>query len=177
MKEMFETLKMLGASLLVVIISYLTGKYLGFTSFSFAWVLNFSLMAWYTFINSIYNFPLNSSYFKVRNWEEKTSLYTYLGVRIYKKLLVWTGWENITRKENPIKKDANTLQSLAYNSRSSEFGQSVIAVIVLIITIGVSRSLADAKWLLLTNLLLNIYPVMLQRYNRPRYERLIKYFQ
>jgi len=134
-------------------------------------------MAWYTYIYFIFNFPLSSSYFKPRKWEKKSSIYTYLGVPHFKKLLVLTGWEKITRKENPIKKDSKTLKSLVYYCRSSELGHSVIAAIVLVNTIAVSMSVADAKWLLLTNILLNIYHVMLQRFNRQRYERLRKFLE
>ena len=156
----------------LVLISYFTARYFGVTSFSFAWVINFSLMAWYTFINSIFNFPLRSSYFKTREWEKKTTIYTYLGVKYFKKFWVLTGWEKITRKDNLIKKDKKLLKSLAYKSRSAEFGHTIIAVMIFILSIRVSNTLAGAKWLLITNLILNIYPVILQRYNRQRYERL-----
>jgi len=177
MKKIFLTSKTLIASFLVVIITGLTGRFFGVTGFSFAWVLNFTLMAWFTYINSIYKFPLKSSYFKSRSWERNTRIYNLLGITYFKKLLVLTGWEKITRKENPIKKDPRSLKLLVNNSRSSEFGHLVIAIIVLIFTVIVSHTLKDAMWLLITNILLNIYPVLLQRYNRQRYERFEKYFE
>lgn len=175
LKIILAAIRIIAASLLVVLISYFTARFSGVSSFGFAWVINFSLMAWYTYLNSIIKFSLRSSYFKSREWEKRFPVYRYLGVNYFKKFLVLIGWEKITRKENPITRDKTVLKTLAYNSRSSEFGHTIIAVILFILSIGVANTIAEAKWLLITNVILNIYPVILQRYNRQHYERLKKY--
>lgn len=162
------------ATFIVGIICYLTGRFFSFTSFTFAWVLNFMLMAWYTYLASNLNFRYNSNYFCSTPFEKGGRIYRYFKIDLYRKLLVKIGWEKITRKEYGNKNDLSSWKKREYNSRSSETGHTIIAFIVFILALTLTGTLAEAKWLLITNLFLNIYPVMLQRYNRPRYLRIIK---
>lgn len=165
---------------LIIIIALLTfgfcytvGIFLGFSSFAFAWVLNFSLMALYTFIASRIKFRLNSSYFEPGKFEKRGKLYKAVGVPLYKKLLVWIGWEKLNKKNSVLKPDYNSLKQLEYQTRSSEFGHTLIFVLVNFTAVIVTDTLRDAKWLIILNLLLNLYPVLLQRYNRPRYQMVL----
>lgn len=155
------------------LISYITGLVFSFTSFSFSWVLNFLLMAWYTFLASRINPKLDAGYFKTKPFERGGSIYKYLGVHIYRKLLIWVGWESISRNKHPVKNDLNSLKSCEYHTRSSELGHTIIALIVAITTLCIASSFSEAKWLVITNILLNIYPIMVQRFNRSRYNKLI----
>lgn len=161
------------ATLVVILLSYAMGVMFGFTSFIFSWELNFLLMIWYTLLVSQIKPKLNLNYFKVKPFEKDGKLYKYFGVYLYRKLLVWVGWEKISRKNNPVKNDRALLSICEHNTRLSELGHTLIAIIVFITTICVSSSLNQAKWLIITNILLNIYPIMVQRFNRPRYTRII----
>lgn len=64
-------------------------------------------------------------------------------------------------------------KNIEYHTRSSEAGHTLIALLVFL-TAAFLDSLVQAKWLLVTNLLLNFYPVMLQRYNRSHYRRILQ---
>ena len=156
------------------LICYLTGIYLSFTGFAFAWVLNFVLMAWHTYIDSLFDWKYKSSWFDTRNFEKGGAVYKYLGVHLYRKLLVVIGWEKISRKESKITNSRDALSLVEAKSRSSEAGHAVIFIIVGVITIFVAENLREALWLIILNLLLNVYPIIVQRYNRPRYRRLLK---
>jgi hypothetical protein len=152
---------------------YYWGKFSGFTGFSFAWILNFVLMAWYTFLDNLFNWKYKSSYFDSLAFEKAGAIYKFFGVHLYRKFLVWTGWEKISRKDMKISSKRNSLELAEYKSRSSEAGHSIIFLIVGFVTILVAGNLQEALWLIILNLLLNVYPIMVQRYNRPRYRRLL----
>ncbi|WP_205502622.1 glycosyl-4,4'-diaponeurosporenoate acyltransferase CrtO family protein [Rufibacter psychrotolerans] len=130
-------------------------------------------MAWYTALVALSVPKLNSRYFNSYRFEQEGRIYEYLGVHFYRKLLVWTGWEKVSRKANPIRKDLASLTTADRNSRTSEAGHLVIAVIVFAVAGLVMRSWSEARWLLVLNVVLNIYPVLLQRFNRPRYRRVL----
>ncbi|WP_256003429.1 glycosyl-4,4'-diaponeurosporenoate acyltransferase CrtO family protein [Pedobacter deserti] len=142
-------------------------------SFAFAWVLNFLLMACAAFLSDAMQSRYASPYFLEKKWEQKGKLYEYFGINIYRKLLVWTGWEKLTRKTLPIGNNTEALTKLYQQTKISELNHTVIFMIVLgfnvyvALIFGFSRSLS----LLILNILLNLYPIFLQRYNRPRIKR------
>lgn len=150
------------------------GKFFGFTEFTFGWVLNFVLMAWYTYVDAVFNWKYRSTYFDTQRFEKGGTIYKYFGVDFYRKILVWTGWEKLRLKENKMRNNKASLAHAELKFRSSETGHSVIFLIVLLVTILVADTLKEAFWLLILNLLLNIYPVFVQRYNRPRYRRVLR---
>jgi hypothetical protein len=103
-------------------------------------------------------------------------IYKYLGVHFFRKLLVRSGWERSRKKETPIRKSLVILEYYEYRTRTSEFGHGIIAIIIAIISVYVAMvySFKETIWLILFNIVLNIYPMMVQRYNRPRVRRVIK---
>lgn len=165
------------SSLTAFIVCYGTGRFLSFTGFTFCWVLNFILMAWYTLISHKLNLKLNSPYFEEKLWEKNGKIYRYFGVDVYRKLLVWAGWEKIVRSKNKFERNLSSIKEIELKTRDSELGHLVIAIIVFITAFLTANSLWEARWFIITNLLLNIYPIMLQRYNRPRLRRFIGHFQ
>lgn len=162
------------ASGLSLIICFYTGKLFGFTGFSFAWVLNFVLMAWFTYIDSLFTWKYRSPYFDSRRFEKEGAVYKYFGVNLYRKLLVWTGWERLRIKENKMRSNRSALEHAEFKSKSSEVGHSVIFLIVALVTVWVANTFREALWLIILNILLNVYPVLVQRYNRPRYRKLLR---
>lgn len=171
---MIKGLKISLATILAFCVCYYWGKFAGYTGFSFAWVLNFSLMAWYTYIDSLFEWKFESGYFKPQAFEKGGTIYRFLGVHYFRRLLVLVGWESISRKNNRISKDESALKWAEHRTRSSEVGHTVIFAIVLMVTLLVCGSFRQASWLLILNLLLNVYPVLVQRYNRPRYQRVLQ---
>jgi hypothetical protein len=149
--------------------------YIGMDRFSFAWALNFLLMLCVLAFIEALKSQLTSSYYNEKGWERRGKIYEYLGINFFRKLLVWTGWERLNKKSNPIEKNTNALINLHYQTKKSELGHVIILLIVLgfnvfvVFKFGVLKSL----WLLILNVLLNLYPIFLQRYNRPRIERAI----
>jgi hypothetical protein len=148
----------------------------GLHSFLFAWVLNFMLMTGTLFITRTFKPRLASSYYDPKRWEARGKIYKWLGVHQFRKLLVWTGWERLNKGSGPVKKRLDALEHLEYSTRQSEFGHSIIFVIVFTFSLFVASSygIRHSLWLFSLNLFLNIYPIGVQRYNRPRLQQAIK---
>jgi signal transduction histidine kinase len=144
-------------------------------SFSFAWALNFLLMFCAFAFTGGLKIQYASSYYDEKEWENKGKVYEYLGVNLFRKLLVLIGWEKVIRKATPISKSAEDLANLCHQTRKSELGHAIIFIVVLGFTIFVAFRYGIEKsiWLLTLNVIFNLYPVFLQRYNRPRILRAI----
>ena len=164
--------------MIVIITACLVGAlvyYIKIDSFSFAWSLNFLLMmAALSFTETLKN-GLNSSYYEEKHWERKGKVYENLGINVFRKILVWIGWEKLNKKTNPVKKDIAALQHLHFQTKKSELGHLIILVIVFGFNLFVAFKFGvlSSLWLFALNVLLNLYPIFLQRYNRPRIERAI----
>lgn len=159
----------------IALLAYLQG----FTSFSFAWVLNFMLMMAVSSLMQTFKPEFKARYFDSKAWEASGKVYRWFGVHAFRKLLVWTGWEKLHKAANPVKKDLNALKQLEYNTRQADFGHLVIFFIVMALTIWVAyqEGIAQSWWLISLNVILNVYPIMVQRYNRPRLQKAIQVYE
>lgn len=81
-------------------------------SFSFAWALNFVVMIWVSAFIEAQKNQLTSSYYDEKQWEQRGKIYEYLGINIFRKLLVLVGWEKVIRKSNSIEKNTQALIKL-----------------------------------------------------------------
>lgn len=162
-------------AVVTVALVYALIRYIGMEGFSFAFALNFLLMACILMFIVTLKSPLNSPYFDEKSWEKRGSIYESAGINVFRKLLVGIGWERLNKKSKPVQKDTKTLVHLHYRTKQDELCHLIIMFIVLGITIFVAFKFGILKslWLLILNILLNIYPIFLQRYNRPRIERAI----
>ncbi|SKB87035.1 glycosyl-4,4'-diaponeurosporenoate acyltransferase CrtO family protein [Dyadobacter psychrophilus] len=161
--------------IVTIALVYALIHFIGVQGFAFAWALNFLLMACALTFTETLKSPLTSPYFNEKEWECKGKIYESFGVNFYRKLLVWTGWEKLNKKSNPIEKNTKALTHLHYRTKHSELGHLIIFIIVLgfNIFVAIEFGIIQSLWLLILNILLNLYPVFLQRYNRPRIERAI----
>lgn len=150
--------------------------YIKMDGFAFAWILNFMLMLFTTGFTGALNSPLSSSYFDEKIWEKKGKIYESLGINIFRKLLVIIGWEKVIRKTYPLEKNNQALTKLHYQTKKSELDHLIILVIVFGFNVFVAFKFGFIKSLslLILNILLNLYPVLLQRYNRPRIARALR---
>ena len=151
------------------------GLWQGLTSFLYAWALNFMLMLGVQYFIDALRFRLNSSYFDPKPWEHNGKMYRYFGVNVFRKLLVLIGWERLHKAESPVLKKLEALKHLEQNTRKSELGHLIIFIIVFIVNlvVGIKYGFGQSIWLLVLNILLNAYPMAVQRYNRPRLNQII----
>ncbi|MDR7211004.1 hypothetical protein [Flavobacterium piscis] len=170
----------LGLIILVTIgLTYGIVKYIGVTGFLFAWILNFMLMMCVLMFTETLKSKFGSNYYKTKDWENKGKIYETFGINLFRKLLVLVGWEKLNKKSNPVKNDLEALLLLEYRTKQSELGHLIIFFIVFGFTIYVSLkfTFVASLWLLFLNVILNFYPILLQRYNRPRLQRALELFR
>ncbi|MFC5411901.1 hypothetical protein ACFPMF_21435 [Larkinella bovis] len=151
-------------------------RYLDVTSVAFSIGVNFALMFWFTLLESQLKPTLNASYFNAYPFEKQGKLYRMLGIEWYRAILIKSGWEKIRQQQTPIKKSLADFQAYERASRVAEVGHLVIGTIVFLLAgyVVLAYSALDALGLIVSNLFLNVYPILLQRYTRPRLQRVIE---
>jgi hypothetical protein len=170
----------LSAIIIATIVSvYALTYFMKMDRFTYAWALNFLLMLWVSAFVEALKSPLTSAYYHEKKWERKGRLYELIGINYFRKLLVLIGWEKVIRRSTPIEKSTAALMNLHHQTKKSELGHVIILYVVMGFTIVVAFQFGVLKsiWLLSLNILLNLYPVLLQRYNRPRIQRAINLSQ
>jgi hypothetical protein len=139
--------------------------------------VTFLFMALFTFIlGALFQPAYVSAYFTPRPFERNGAIYRWFGIRLYASALRVIGWEKIIRKDQAITLDVESLQGFEHWTRGAETVHTLAAIVVagMTVWVGAVHSLGETKWLVLSNLLFNVYPVMLQRYNRARVTRLLR---
>ncbi|HEY9259931.1 hypothetical protein [Chitinophaga sp.] len=172
---MKKTFILISIAIITIVAVCFLVKYMKMDRFMFAWALNFLLMLCTLTFTQALNSQFTSSYYDEKKWEQRGKIYEQLGINFFRKLLVWTGWEKLNKKSNPIAKTPEALINLHYQTKKNELGHVMIFFIVLGFNVFVAFKFGILKslWLLILNVLLNLYPIFLQRYNRPRIERVI----
>lgn len=155
---------------------YVLVRTIGMQKAGFAISLNFLLMGGALMFMETLKSKLQSAYFNQQPWEAGGKIYQRLGINFFRKLLVWVGWEKLGKATKPVGKGAETLAHLHYRTKIDELGHLIILIIVSAFTlvVAIRFGIAKAMPLLMSNILLNLYPVMLQRFNRPRIARAMR---
>lgn len=173
--KLTKSLLLIFIGVITIVLVYGLIHYIGMQVFLFAWTLNFLLMSCVFAFTETLKSELASSYYDEKAWEQRGKIYESFGIHFFRKLLVWIGWEKLNKKANPIEKNTKALLHLHYKTKQSELGHIIILIIVLGFNIYVAFKFGvlQSLWLLILNIVLNFYPILLQRYNRPRIERAI----
>ncbi|WP_461139662.1 glycosyl-4,4'-diaponeurosporenoate acyltransferase CrtO family protein [Spirosoma pomorum] len=135
-------------------------------------------MFWFTVLESQLKPAFTSRYFDSYPFEKCGKVYQALGIEWYRALLIKIGWDKIRQQQTPIKKDVTNFIAYERATRISEAGHLIIAIIVFLVTCYIlfTYSILNARWLILSNIFFNIYPILLQRYTRPTIQRIISKF-
>jgi hypothetical protein len=119
-------------------------------------------------------------YYRLRTFEHEGRSYEYLGVHWFKKLVrhgPFTIFAPTLRLQRKITELSGTeLTRLEGEMCKTEAGHLAIGLIVILMAAYTAiRGWWDAAgWLLLFNIPLNIYPLLLQRYNRAKLQPLLE---
>lgn len=143
-------------------------------SVAFAFVVVWVPMVWMGTVSRVVTPRLPASVHRLRAWERNGSLYTLVGVTVFKRLLrrgplaVFNPGLHL-----PAVRSAENLAILDQRMRAAEASHFIVfALTVLLVVVQlVARWWTTAGWTMLFNVVLNGYPVMLQRYNRGRLAR------
>ena len=145
------------------------GRALGARSVAFAFLVNWMTMAWMGIAGRLFPPRLPERYFAIRSFERSGRLYEAVGVRVVK----WAVRRGPLHLFNPhlrLPRDptAAGLRHLERRMREPETAHVWLFVMMLAVAghALVRGWWAAAAWTMLFNVVLNAYPVMLQRYNR-----------
>ena len=146
------TTVIISAALIYALISYM-----GMEGLSFAFALNFLLMACALTFTETLKSKLNAPYFDEKPWEIRGRVYESLGINVFRRLLVLVGWETLNKKSKPLKKYTNALTHLYYRTKQDELGHLIIMIIVLGFNILVAFRFGflQSLWLLILNVTFN----------------------
>ncbi len=148
----------------------------GFPSPITAFLVNGLVVAWMAMVALSIRLPLPSRYYDIKACENGGRVYEHLGVRFFKKLVRSGPLSIFSRTLRLPKDDARAaLRQLDQTMRRAE-AIHVFSFLPIwpFICYSVLRKWSNAAgWLLLFNLMVNGYPIMLQRYNRIRLHKLL----
>jgi hypothetical protein len=157
-----------------------TAEAFGIHSPLFAFLANWLVMAWVAVIGQVWEFRMPERYYRLRTFEHEGRSYEYLGVHWFKKLVrhgPFTIFAPTLRLQRKITELSGTeLTRLEGEMCKTEAGHLAIGLIVILMAAYTAiRGWWDAAgWLLLFNIPLNIYPLLLQRYNRAKLQPLLE---
>lgn len=164
-------------AIFIIFVFSLFPKVFPFTGFVFAVELHFLLMGWFAATTALLKMDFSSSYYDSKEFEKSGKFYLSFGVKYFKNFLFLIGWEKMMASSKaPVSVNLENLKKREIDSCASEWAHGMIAILVLGIIPFLYDSIFDAKWMLLLTILTHVYPVILQRYNRPRFRRAIRYF-
>jgi len=148
----------------------------GFRSLIFAFLINWLVMSWVAVIGPIVHLSFAPGYYTIKPFEQTGQVYERLGIRPFKRL-VRRGPLSLFSPTLRFPKDKTVpaLRGLETEMRKAETGHVLIFVVMLLfVGYALLQGWLDAvAWLLLFNILINGYPIMLQRYNRIKLQELI----
>jgi hypothetical protein len=169
-------LVIIATTVIVAAILTLSAGAFGFRNPITAFLTNWLVMAWMAMLALAIRLPLPSAYYDIRTCERSLSIYQQLGIRVFNKV-VRRGPLSIFSRTLRLAKGNTTaaLQHLDHKVRGAEAIHvwSFLAIWPFI-CYSVLREWPDAAgWLLLFSVVVNGYPIMLQRYNRIRLQKLL----
>ena len=171
MKAIKQILVFTVATVVVVLLVACCAHFIGFRNPGFAFIVNWLVMTWVAVIGGVLHvsLPLPPRYYRIRPFESDGRIYEFLGTCLFKRL-VSCGPLLALNPTIRFSGDRSSLSGLAQKMRDGEAGHLIIFLIMLVILgYAVINGWWDlAAWLLLFNILINVYPMMLQRYNRAR---------
>lgn len=131
-------------------------------------------MGWYAFSMPYLNLDYSSSYYNLRLFEKEGMVYKYFGLNVFRWFLKTIRWnKSIDVSKGVILKNVDRLEKREKHTREAELAHMLLFIHFIVIIMFSLFSKNNVFWLFLLNIILHIYPVFVQRYNRPRYLKLI----
>ena len=120
-------------------------------------------------VRHVVPFALPPRYHRLRPIEIDGRLYRDLGVVTFKWLLFKSGVENLNFSAR-LSHGRSGLVGLERGIREAETDHAITLLVMAVMTLyaAVHAWWALTSWLLLANVVVNVYPIMLQRHNRAR---------
>lgn len=142
-----------------------------------ALLLNWSVLTCLAVAGQRFQFRLPASYYDHRSFERSGRVYEIVGVRLFWHVMRSAPFSSLNpelrRNRRRTRADLDQLDQQMRQAESSHVYAFAIMIVVAAMVGGIS-STATAGWILGISILINGYPVILQRYNRLRLNRVTR---
>lgn len=158
----------IATAVLVVVLAWATSA-LDRTGVAFAFVVVWAPMTWLGTISRVVTPRLPDRWHELRGFELDGRLYERLGVRVVKRLLRRGPLAAFNPHLHlPAERTPQQLAQLDQRMRDAEASHAILLIVTLAAAVvsAVGGGWTTSAWIVSFDLLLNGYPVMLQRYNR-----------
>lgn len=149
----------------------------GFRSPVSAFLINWLAMSGVAIVGQTVHLSFPRGYYGIRAFERTGRLYERLGIRLFKRLVRRGPLAIFSPSLRfPEERTNLALQHLNCEMRKAETGHLIVFLLILLfVSYALIMGWFDAAgWLLVFNVLINGYPIMLQRYNRIKLQELIQ---
>ena len=164
------------ATIVALVLTVWSWDAFGFRSPVFAFLVNWLAMSWVALIGPLVQFSFAPGYYATQPFEHTGQVYERLGIRLFKRLVRRGPLAMFSPTLRfPKDKTVPALRILENEMRKAETGHVLIFVLMFVfVGYALLQGWFDTvAWLLLFNILINGYPIMLQRYNRIKLHELI----
>lgn len=147
-----------------------------FLTFLLAWIITLFVTGVFAFL--VFAYPIEKtlpeSYYTVKNSRKLKQYYTLLNVEVFKKALLATIWRSKKRQAAYFDGSIKGLENLNVQSKKSEWGHlfpfiTISFIIIYLIGLQLFRL---SLFVLILNIVGNLYPILLQRHHRMRIQQL-----
>ena len=148
----------------------------GFRSPISALLVNWMVLSWTATETLLAHLSFPSAYYDTKPFERTGQLYERIGIRLVKKLLRRGPLRILSPTlQFPKEKTVSALRNLENEMRKAETAHALTFILMLwVVGYAAVKGWLDAViWMLLFDVLINVYPIMLQRYNRIKLQEFI----
>ncbi|HEX8990048.1 MAG TPA: hypothetical protein VF784_00080 [Anaerolineales bacterium] len=149
----------------------------GFRSPIFAFVVNWFTLAWIATVTLVARISLPAGYYTSKPFERTGQVYERMGIRLVKRFLRRGPLRVLSPTLRlPTERTLPALRNLENEMRKAETAHAITFLCMLLV-VGyalVQGRLDAGLWMLLFSIVINIYPILLQRYNRIKLQELIR---
>jgi hypothetical protein len=178
MKLSVQIFTLLTASTIALFLIRYAGDTFGCNSFLFGFLINWVAVSWIALVGQVIPVLMPPNYYPIRPFEKDGSLYDLIGIKWFKRLVTW---RPLTVLSPTIQLDRRraSLSTLECEMKKAEAGHLIVFFMMVIFCMYALANLwfVAAIWIMLWNVVLNGYPVLLQRYNRARLIRITQHIR
>ena len=146
----------------------------GFGSWAFAVWGHLLLLVWAVLFYRLTGWQPPRAWLRPARWECRGELYRWLGVPIVRRALASRLWRRFNPDFQFSERGKAALRQMECAMVRAETGHFLAGMASLLFTAGIGMHTPEALWRLLTvNVLVNGYPIAVQRYNRARVWRVL----
>ncbi len=164
----------LSATVAIALFLWFSASWARFAIVPYIVTVNFALMGWAWFVFDVHRFSLDSRWFDLATFEKGGHIYRFAGLHWFQAIQKFLGWNKLLGVPK-IRMDKDMLERFEHGMRFGEATHWVCLAVLLPIAgwSVISQDGAGLIYWVLSAIVLHIYPIMLQRYNRPRVRRLL----